>query len=301
MELPNLYPHRLVRPDYVVSDSAFGLYHSSLAHLFNESSNHHTQGVIISPGVDVLATQIKSVAALYTCPEGCPMLPSHDALFSRGGRVKHRCGHCFVIGMICRMAKEKAVGLFLQAAAVVAEECSFCRFVIAGDGPLRHHLETLAYALGLESRVKFVGWVAKDDIAVLLSGWDVIVNTGAWREIFNGANLDALSIALPLITYASGGVGEYIADPALTDQSPVLNYLNEYLSVDNIPIALSDNAVVVQTTTPEALAVGIMFLRDHDDIRSSIGYNGMKTAEKYFQISRTMQAYQNLFYTILAP
>ena len=301
MELPNLFPHPLVRPDYVISDSAFGLYHNSLAYLFDKSSGYHTEGVIISPGVDVLETQIKSVAALFTCPAECPMIPSDDKLFSREGRVKYRCVECFIIGMICRMAKEKAVGLFLQAAAVIAEKCPLCRFVIAGDGPLRHHLETLAYALGLENRVQFVGWVAKDDIAVLLSGWDVIVNTGAWREIFNGANLDALSVALPLVTYAAGGVGEYIADPSLTDQTPVLQYISKFRSYDGMPIALSENALIVQNTTPEALALGVMFLKDHNDIRSSIGYNGMKTVEKYFQISRTMLAYQNLFYRILSP
>ena len=88
------------------------------------------------------------------------------------------------------------------------------RVVIIGDGPLRQEFEELSITLGIEWATNFTGWLSRSEMGTfLLQSVDVIVNTGAWLEIFNNANLEVMALGIPLVTFASGGVGEYILQP----------------------------------------------------------------------------------------
>ena len=47
------------------------------------------------------------------------------------------------------------------------------KLVVAGDGPARQDLESLSQALGLGARVRFTGLVARDQVPLLLAGFDI--------------------------------------------------------------------------------------------------------------------------------
>ncbi len=66
--------------------------------------------------------------------------------------------------MLCvgRLAKEKNVELLLHALALTGEQP--LRLAVAGDGPLRPQLEELARELGVASRTRFLGVVAREDL-----------------------------------------------------------------------------------------------------------------------------------------
>lgn len=71
-----------------------------------------------------------------------------------------------------RLIHLKGVGLALRAAARIPIPL---RLVIAGDGPDRRRLQRLAHALGIESRVEFLGWVRHLELLRLFSTSHVLL------------------------------------------------------------------------------------------------------------------------------
>ena len=331
MEIANLWPHSAVRPDIVIADSLYGLCHESMAHLFVSTpispcngysldevleSSSEIRGLVISPGVQVETIHNKASSAILSnkvCDNKCGRYNYNNSItaFSENERVPYRCSNCFTVGMICRLSKEKSVGLFLLAIKELSSRCSFCRFKIGGDGPMKAQLELLSLSLGIDHLVTFVGWVSKDDIPSFVMTLDVIVNTGAFREIFNTANLDILALAVPIITFAAGGLGEYIQDPANRNQEEVTSFISnafplDYFNLQDMnfaynelpPFSIGINAIIVNWPCPKALSAAILFSTYANKTRSGIGYAGMETVDKYFQSKKMNYAYEKLFLSI---
>lgn len=331
MEMPNLDPQPIVRPDYIFADSQFVLSQSSVRRMLRSPTSGANRpgastgtsttlvgaiGEVISPGVNVGRRQQlaadKPAADSCLCHDAshCRRRISRPLDFSPLSRLDRRCGEQgpFVIGMVSRLSPEKSVGLFLLAASdlVKGGGCSDCVFVIIGDGPLGRHLQELATRLGISRQVRFMGWVHKDDIPGHLVGWDVAVTTGAWRETFSMVGIDHMAMGVPLVTFAAGGMGEYVADPADSSQQAVQVFLRMYgdrtSSVGEErrnPFQLSANAVVVSEASAEALSAALVFMMYDNYTRSSIAYEGLQTVLNHFSSEKTVSAYVRLFSTIL--
>lgn len=80
---------------------------------------------------------------------------------------------------------------------------------IAGEGPERAALETLARDLGVADRVAFLGW--RSDIGALLAACDVFVCSSRHEPLGNIV-LEAWSAARPVVAAAAQGPSELIAD-----------------------------------------------------------------------------------------
>jgi len=78
---------------------------------------------------------------------------------------------------------------------------------LAGEGPLRAELETLATTLGIADRVRFLGW--RDDGARLLASADLFVCPSRHEPLGNVV-LEAWAAARPVIAAASQGPGQLI-------------------------------------------------------------------------------------------
>jgi 1,2-diacylglycerol 3-alpha-glucosyltransferase len=72
-----------------------------------------------------------------------------------------------------RLAKEKNVELLLRALALTHD--ASLKLMVAGDGPLRHDLESLARQCDLAGRVRFLGPVARDELPDLYASADAFV------------------------------------------------------------------------------------------------------------------------------
>jgi glycosyltransferase involved in cell wall biosynthesis len=117
-------------------------------------------------------------------------------------RPIERSGRPIVL-TVARLDEQKGHSYLLEAAAQVPE----AQFVLAGDGPLRASLEAQARALGVEERVKFLGY--RSDIANLLADCDVFVLPSLYEGLPLSI-LEAMSAGKPVIATHIGGTDEVV-------------------------------------------------------------------------------------------
>eukprot|EP01032_Pedospumella_encystans_P017323 gene17323-19744_t len=215
---------------------------------------------------------------------------------------------CVVIAFVARLSTEKNPGLFLQAAYEILQVYPFARFTIVGDGALRQSLENLADRLQMTWAVHFTGWVSATALPSLLAGVDIVINPSlrAWSETFCIANIEAMSMGVPLVTFAVGGIGEYVMDPALNnayrnssnrgkasnESRPSMN--NSY-NDSQMDFSVSENAVVVDRATPVALAKATLHLIRQPALRSALGRRGRQIILDHFTVQRQMAQYELLY------
>jgi len=84
--------------------------------------------------------------------------------------------------------------------------------ILIGDGPDHDVLEARAHALGIESRVHFLGARPHDELPALLAAADVMVLPSASEGLAN-AWVEALACGTPVVTSDVGGVRELIDRP----------------------------------------------------------------------------------------
>jgi glycosyltransferase involved in cell wall biosynthesis len=111
------------------------------------------------------------------------------------------------VGM-CRPEKNQDVLLTMMRRLRVARVDA--HLVIAGDGPMRPHLERRAIELEVADRVHFMG--AVEDVRPLLAALDIFVLPSNAVESFSNAALEAMSMGRPVILSNIGGAREMIHD-----------------------------------------------------------------------------------------
>ena len=96
-----------------------------------------------------------------------------------------------------RLVPEKGLANLLHAVAEVKQQTGVAfELLLAGDGPLRDELQTLANALSLQRQVRFLGQV--DDVPGFLRQADMYTQPSQYEGLSN-AILEAMSCQLPLV------------------------------------------------------------------------------------------------------
>jgi glycosyltransferase involved in cell wall biosynthesis len=121
-------------------------------------------------------------------------------------------GTPLTVGYIGRLSPEKGVDTLLEALARVANRD--VRAVIAGDGPDRARLEELASRLGLDSRIRWSGYIPHDRAVDFYGETDVSVvpsrTTPGWKEQFGRVVIESLSCEVPVVGSDSGELASLI-------------------------------------------------------------------------------------------
>jgi glycogen synthase len=94
---------------------------------------------------------------------------------------------------------QKGLDFLFEAFAKVADDIPQ-RLVIAGDGPDRDAVESLALKFGVFDRVQFVGWVPPEDRFKWLSSADFIAMPSRY-ESFGMVAAEALAVETPVVAF----------------------------------------------------------------------------------------------------
>jgi glycosyltransferase involved in cell wall biosynthesis len=106
-----------------------------------------------------------------------------------------------------RLTPQKSLGVALEALAQV----DGVALVIAGDGDERAPLERRAAELGVSERVRFLGAQPRERILELFRAADASILSSSW-ENFPHTVVEALAVGTPVLSTATGGVAEVVAD-----------------------------------------------------------------------------------------
>ena len=107
----------------------------------------------------------------------------------------------FVIGMICRLVKEKGVEEFLEAAREIKSENENCYFLLIGERQVHDHAEGVDASIrfsqkSLGKNLILTGY--RSDIPQLLSTMDLYV-LPSWREGMPRSIIEAMMMGLPVL------------------------------------------------------------------------------------------------------
>ena len=109
-----------------------------------------------------------------------------------------------IVGIVATLRSWKGHRYLIDAVAALAGERTL--LLIVGDGPQREALAAQSAALGLESRVRFVG--NQHDVRPWLHGMDVFALPSYANEGVPQALLQAMLCGLPCVTTDVGSIGE---------------------------------------------------------------------------------------------
>lgn len=116
-----------------------------------------------------------------------------------------------------RLIEKKGIDDSLRAFAKFRATHAAATFTIAGDGPLREKLDTLARELGVAPAVTFAGFQNQAQLRALYEGSHIFIHPsrttdGLDQEGVPNAMLEAMASGLPVVATQHGGIPEAVED-----------------------------------------------------------------------------------------
>jgi glycosyltransferase involved in cell wall biosynthesis len=140
---------------------------------------------------------------------GAPHDPGRPVI--RGG-LRHELGlpeDTPIVGMVACLKPQKSPLTFVEVAARVARDVPGAVFVVAGDGELRAAVETRASELGLEGRLRLLGW--RRDIPNVMASLDVLLHTSLWEGLPRVLP-EAIASGVPIVATRVDGTSDILQD-----------------------------------------------------------------------------------------
>jgi glycosyltransferase involved in cell wall biosynthesis len=119
-----------------------------------------------------------------------------------------RNGRLLAVGLL---VEAKGYDLLLEAVALLKQHGRPVRLDVAGDGPLRQSLVTLARRLQVEDEVRFLGILPKPEVARRMREATLFV-LGSRYDNNPCAIIEALACGLPVVAPAVGGIPELVGE-----------------------------------------------------------------------------------------
>jgi len=173
--------------------------------------------------------------------------------------------HLLFIG---RLSPEKGVDVALAALSRLLRDDRSIRLSIAGDGPDRDALERQTEKLGVRQSVRFLGWMAQEDIPALINAATVVLLPSV-QEAFGLVALEAAAMARPVVATRCGGIPEIIVH--------------------------GKTGLLMETPSALALAEKVAWLLANPEIASQMGRDARQHALASFNQKASMDAYEHLY------
>lgn len=114
-----------------------------------------------------------------------------------------------IVGTVCVFRVQKRLNLWMELARQVKAEIPTAHFVVIGDGPTESQVKGLAREYGLENSITFPGRL--EEVRPWMSAMDVYLMTSEFEGL-PIAMLEAMSMGLPIVATAAGGIPEAVTD-----------------------------------------------------------------------------------------
>jgi len=137
---------------------------------------------------------------------------------------------------------------------------------LAGSGPEEAALKNLCRTLGLEARVRFLGW--RDDVTALMRSVDLFICPSR-HEGLGSIVMESWAHGCPIVATRSQGPGEVIDDGVTGLLTPV----------DDV----------------DALAAAVNRVLGDDGLRSQLAAAGLRHYDEHYSEAVIVEAYRRLF------
>ena len=172
------------------------------------------------------------------------------------GRIKEKYGiHPLAptVLFLGRLVNQKGPDLLIEAIPKVLSNRRDVKFIFAGEGGMRAHLQHRVVELGVEWSTRFLGWVPFPPLIELLNAADIVCIPSR-NEPFGVVLLEAWAAGRPVVATDVGGLGENIEN-----------------FVDGIKVY----------PHPDSVAWGINYLLSNPDIMKQISENCGKKVKTF--------------------
>ncbi|AMQ18288.1 glycosyltransferase family 4 protein [Thermococcus peptonophilus] len=113
---------------------------------------------------------------------------------------------------VSRMSFRKGPHVLLNAFQNIVRERDDAVLVMVGSGEMLPFLKAQAKFLGIEDRVRFLGYVSDDLLSKLYASADVFVLPSIMAEAFGIVVLEAMASGVPVVTTTVGGIPEVVGE-----------------------------------------------------------------------------------------
>lgn len=186
--------------------------------------------------------------------------------FKPSGEIKGE-GHKIVVGTVCRLCPEKGVDFLIRAFKKALNANVDLRLKIAGQGPQRESLISLADELGIRDKVEFLGW--QDNISEFLNSLHIFALTPIRRESFGIAAAEALACAKPVVATNISGLKEVVKD--------------------------QKTGIIVEAGDIGQIAAAIVRLANNEQLRMEMGKRGRIRVRENFTIDKMINNFEAIF------
>jgi len=165
---------------------------------------------------------------------------------------------------ICRLHYQKDLETLIKAINLIKNENLI--LLIVGDGEDKKRLENLANELGLEKRIKFLGF--RNDIKKILKDSDLFILSSRWEGL-PVVILEAWAMRKPIIVSAVHGIKSLVQDKM--------------------------NGLLFKLGDEKDLAEKIKELIKDQNLRLKLANGGFKTVSEKYNLNLMVDNYQNLY------
>jgi glycosyltransferase involved in cell wall biosynthesis len=174
----------------------------------------------------------------------------------------------FVLVTAGRVVARKASTQLIETLAALPDVF----LLVVGDGPEVGAVKQRASELGVENRLRMLGYVSDEVKYGAYAVSNVFVST-AQHEGFGLVFLEAMSFGLPVVCYNRGGQTDFLSTP--------------------------DTGDVIQLNDLQAFNEAVRALRDSPGRCAAVGRHNLAKVEDFF-IERCAEAYEELFAATMA-
>lgn len=176
----------------------------------------------------------------------------------------------FAIGVIGRLEPQKGHKYFLEAVSLLDDRFNDVNFLIVGEGSLKEELYKYCKDLGIEQRVRFLGY--REDIVSVIAEMDLVI-------------LPSLYEGFPLVILEAQAMGKSVVAT----------------NVDGIPEAVINNktGLIVPPKDSQALKSAIEIFLNNRELGIKMGCAGRKNIEENFDMKKQIEQIQELYKNLL--